>query len=481
MKHAQSQRGIVLGSALLLLLLLALTAFTLPLLQHLTTLARLRQTNTHQALVLAKTALLGYAQSYASRQTELGYLGRSNGYLPCPDTDNDGYENRLNTHQNNNTLGHCGGRDLIAIGRLPWKTLGLPPLKDSSYECLWYVVSGRYKGVEYDSLTDSLSWQTEGQIFIGQQTTAYAAVVLAPHYPFMHQQRSASLRNCQEAHQDNRLLQALPAYLDRTIRFQTNTLSQVTDIASLTLTQRQSLSATLTPRQPTQTDHNDSALGIQANEIWQALQQNSDFSNQINGLLISLAECLASAPADNFYATTRNLSQHQGYYLRDQQSLPPLHVWDDGWINGQAPYLTPSTFPLPATPDWCTSPDAAPHWKQRWQTLWQRQLKTSTLSSAKLYSRGDFLYKNWRKHFGYRQFTPARFTTIQGDFWYCDGQQACETRTDATVSCDAWLIFDEQMFNTARLSALQSPLMSTRQYRLHATTPIVACVHRAPY
>jgi len=31
------------------------------------------------------------------------------------------------------------------IGRFPWRTLGLPPLRDGSGECLWYAVSGSYK------------------------------------------------------------------------------------------------------------------------------------------------------------------------------------------------------------------------------------------------------------------------------------------------------------------------------------------------
>lgn len=481
MVNAHSQRGMVLGSTLLLLVLVLLTIFILPLLHHLTALARARQLNTHQALATAKSALLGYAQSYASRQTEPGYWGRNNGYLPCPDTDNDGYENRLNTYQNNASLGHCGGRDLVAIGRLPWKTLGLAPLRDGSYECLWYIVSGAYKGVEYDSLSDSLSWESNGQIFLGNAPSGYAAVVLAPHYPFVHQQRSASLQNCQQKQNDNRLLQSLPAYLDRNIAFRTATLTTVTDITSLTLAQRQTLTATLTPREPSHTDHNDSALGIQPKEIWQPLQHTSEFTQQIQSLLLSVAECMASAPADNFYASERQLSYHQGYYLQDKQVLPPLHVWDDGWFNGQAPYLnTPFATPLPATPDWCTSPNAAHSWQQRWPTLWQRQFKTSTLSSAKFYSRGDFFYKNWRKHIGYRQFTPPRFSTINGEFWYCEGEKACEVLANRTVSCDAWLLFSEQMFNSAQLSALQSPLVSTRQYHPQQTTPIVACIHRTP-
>jgi hypothetical protein len=77
----------------------------------------------------AKEALIGFAATYAET-----HPGQPQGYLPCPDHDGDGSADPA-----------CSCSGYSVIGRLPWKTLGLPPLRDGSGECLWYAVSGNYK------------------------------------------------------------------------------------------------------------------------------------------------------------------------------------------------------------------------------------------------------------------------------------------------------------------------------------------------
>ena len=79
---------------------------------------------TAAALAQAKAALIGYAAANASQP----------GVLPCPDTDNDGSADAP-----------CGALGATAIGRLPWRTLGVAPLRDGMGECLWYAVSGNFK------------------------------------------------------------------------------------------------------------------------------------------------------------------------------------------------------------------------------------------------------------------------------------------------------------------------------------------------
>lgn len=69
----------------------------------------------------AREALTGWAVAHAS-------LGP--GHLPCPDLDNDG-----------DSEGAACGTPATRVGRLPWKTLGLPDLRDASGERLWYAVS----------------------------------------------------------------------------------------------------------------------------------------------------------------------------------------------------------------------------------------------------------------------------------------------------------------------------------------------------
>ena len=83
------------------------------------------------ALSQAREALIGYATTY--RDTHPGEVF---GYLPCPDTGG-GNEGEA--------ASACGARDVTVIGRLPWKTLDLPPLRDATGECLWYALSGNYK------------------------------------------------------------------------------------------------------------------------------------------------------------------------------------------------------------------------------------------------------------------------------------------------------------------------------------------------
>ena len=91
---------------------------------------------TTAALAQAKEALIGYAVNQTDQP----------GVLPCPDSDNDGSADSP-----------CGAIGVTAIGRLPWKTLGLPDLRDGSGECLWYAVSANFKnsGVSGPSIVNS--------------------------------------------------------------------------------------------------------------------------------------------------------------------------------------------------------------------------------------------------------------------------------------------------------------------------------------
>lgn len=78
-----------------------------------------RDKKTAAALAEAKAALIGW--SVANKTTP--------GVLPCPDTNNDGVaESSCSTASQQ-------------IGRFPWKTLGIPDLRDGSGERLWYVLS----------------------------------------------------------------------------------------------------------------------------------------------------------------------------------------------------------------------------------------------------------------------------------------------------------------------------------------------------
>lgn len=86
---------------------------------------KLRREQSNAAVLRqAKDALIAWSAMYASQGP---------GHLPCPDRDNDGASEGA----------ACGAFD-TRIGRLPWRTLGLPDLRDASGERLWYVLSANF-------------------------------------------------------------------------------------------------------------------------------------------------------------------------------------------------------------------------------------------------------------------------------------------------------------------------------------------------
>jgi hypothetical protein len=88
-----------------------------------------RDRRTVEAMAIAKQALIGFAIR-GTKSTQ----GRP-GDLPCPDLNNDGSAD---------AVPGCSSA-ASRIGRLPWRTLGLPDLRDGHGERLWYAVSVNFK------------------------------------------------------------------------------------------------------------------------------------------------------------------------------------------------------------------------------------------------------------------------------------------------------------------------------------------------
>ena len=93
-----------------------------------------KQQKTRIALQQAKTALLAYAKLRADISIPSSQSGKY-GYLPCP----------ANTNGDGNSVGSCGGVNKNYLGWFPWRSLGMPALKDGNGDCLLYVVSSTYK------------------------------------------------------------------------------------------------------------------------------------------------------------------------------------------------------------------------------------------------------------------------------------------------------------------------------------------------
>lgn len=118
---------------------------------------------TAAALAQAKAALIGYAASDANRPGE----------LPCPDVNNDG-QLTLGI----DFTGGAGSPCVNLLGRLPWKTLGLPDLRDGSGERLWYTLSDNF----HAGATPPLTSDTMGQLTVtgGAPATNVVAIVFSP-------------------------------------------------------------------------------------------------------------------------------------------------------------------------------------------------------------------------------------------------------------------------------------------------------------
>ena len=126
-----------------------------------------KQQQTTDALAKAKEALIGRAASDSSIP----------GSLPCPD---------LITNIPGTNVPNDGIADLFSgtkcpsyIGRLPWRTLGLPDLRDASGERLWYALSPNFR--DHPSASP-LNSDTTGQLTITGAAAAsnVIAIVFAP-------------------------------------------------------------------------------------------------------------------------------------------------------------------------------------------------------------------------------------------------------------------------------------------------------------
>ncbi|NJN40371.1 MAG: hypothetical protein HC807_05315, partial [Gammaproteobacteria bacterium] len=131
-------------------------------------------------LALAKAALIGYAARDSNRP----------GSLPCPDPKlvadgtpmGDGLLTWDGVATTNGMPFNCTDSDSSTrIGRLPWRTLGLPELRDGDGELLWYVVSPRFRApgtspLNSDVLGD-IQTRTSGNLVIASNLVA---LVIAP-------------------------------------------------------------------------------------------------------------------------------------------------------------------------------------------------------------------------------------------------------------------------------------------------------------
>jgi len=120
-----------------------------------------------EVLNRAKQALIGYVAQRAAQASE-----NNPGRLPCPEAA--GY---VGTSNEGIAAGNC---TLPAVGRLPWRTLGLDKLTDAHGEPLWYGVSAGWALPSAGALL-TINSNTLGQLTVEGQPAV--ALIVAPGAP----------------------------------------------------------------------------------------------------------------------------------------------------------------------------------------------------------------------------------------------------------------------------------------------------------
>lgn len=194
MKVGRNQKGMVLLMLLLIFTLIA-SIYVLKSLDS-TGINNERAEKTQKALAQAKIALLAFASNRDFTPSGCGNNCPRPGDLPCPDTNNDG----LAELSCGNAAGTTGQAN--RLGRLPWRTLGIPDLRDGHGERLWYAVSSRYKNnsrfrpLNSDTAaTITLRNSTGNIINNGSTTTGLAALVISPGPAFTRADNIVQVRN----------------------------------------------------------------------------------------------------------------------------------------------------------------------------------------------------------------------------------------------------------------------------------------------
>jgi hypothetical protein len=184
------QRGAALMVMLVILIIGAVTIFVSSLNSSALNIGR--DQITADALAKAKEALIGYAVTYGDT-----HPGEVPGYLPCPDTDgNNGLQPEGSGEYGSGSpcSNAIANKNVSVLGRLPWKTIDLPPLRDGNGECLWYAVSGTYKNL---FKTDRMNWDNPGLLSVSDAngvtiSTNVVAVIFAPGPVTNNQDRTPS-------------------------------------------------------------------------------------------------------------------------------------------------------------------------------------------------------------------------------------------------------------------------------------------------
>lgn len=240
---------------------------------------------TSMALAKAKEALLAYAVSFY--ENDANHTGLY-GFLPCPETttsaNGEGHESLT-----------CLARYYHSIGRLPWKSLRIEPLKDGAGECLWYAISGGYKNGSTRSYMHNedtpgffiINDENGNVITGGAPEDRIVAVIIAPGSKLAGQNRLAATPGlpCKVAFN----LVVASEYLETNGVIDNASLDSVDGIDNL-------IKPTSQLNNP---NINDQIITISQNEIFSAIQKSTNFQLRMNVLAEGLAVCVKDYTINN--------------------------------------------------------------------------------------------------------------------------------------------------------------------------------------
>jgi len=347
------------GAALLVMLVILVVGIAAILVNSLTasSVKTARQATTAAALAQAKDALIGYAITYADTHTSSPQV---DGYLPCPDLSG------TSGATGEGSADTCGSKDVSSIGRLPWKTLDLEPLRDGDGECLWYVVSGTYKN---NPNTDMMNWDTQGLLQVSDANantvSDVVAVIFAPGSTLSGQDRSASgtAPICGGNYTASN-------YLDSDGTHNNSAVSGTASAASSYYS-------------GTSSQMNDRLIYITRQDIWNAMLKRSDFMTTLTNMTQQVASCIAWYGSNNYnndnyslpwpaplslsdYTSDNSYSDSSGlyvgripYYVHTSNNTTKNNMYGD--------YLLPSTIQSGTCLGWSTTYYA-------WWTNWKDHL-----------------------------------------------------------------------------------------------------------
>lgn len=252
--------------------------------------------STSKVLGRAKDALIAYAASRGDIATPSAQPGRL-GYLPCP----------ANNNGEGNSVGTCGARNEAALGWFPWRSLGLPPLKDESGTCLLYAVSGSYK---FSPSAYMLNEDSYGMFQVVDESfnivqganpeDRIVAIVFAAGKPLPGQSRNNTGSQCGND------INNFDAYLDEyDVPLGTVDNSEITTGSADQIDQF--IHATAESMSDNAAEpHNDRFITITRNEIWPVILRREEFDAAVNTgnskvrrVTEALARCLAQYGNDN--------------------------------------------------------------------------------------------------------------------------------------------------------------------------------------